>query len=81
MSKENKHFRQRSLTCWTNLENNPINSPLSVTQSEAKSLVCIHVCVFIEFKGMNQIIIEKTFAIPETFTTFVVKYDESDFFP
>ena len=30
---------------------------------------------------MNQIIIEKTFAIPETFTTFVVKYDESDFFP
>ena len=38
-------------------------------------------CVFIEFKGMNQIIIEKTFAIPETFTTFVVKYDESDFFP
>ena len=24
-----------------------------VTQSEAKSLVCIHVCVFIEFKGKN----------------------------
>ena len=41
----------------------------------------VFLCVFIEFKGMNQIIIEKTFDIPETFTTFLVKYDESDFFP
>ena len=43
--------------------------------------VASFLCVFIEFKGMNQIIIEKTFDIPETFTTFLVKYDESDFFP
>ena len=36
---------------------------------------------FIEFKWKNQIIIEKAFAISKTFATFVVKYDESDFFP
>ena len=35
---------------------------------------------FIEFKWKNQIIIEKAFAISKTFATFVVKYDESDFF-